>query len=257
MAKKKILSAEDEGPIRELLRITLDTVGGYELMSCASGDEALAAAAAYGPDLVILDALMPGRSGPETLRALRRYPAVAAVPVIFLTARTQAHAVEDYRALGARDVIAKPFDPMDLLARVAACLEQGTPPGTQPPPEILVVEDDPAIRYLLEAVLGQGAGRCAFAHDGAQARECLAGPVPRLVILDMNLPVADGITILCELRARAGWEHVPVLMLTARGEESVLERAFAGGATDYVVKPFDVDDLAERVRRLLKTPTSP
>jgi CheY-like chemotaxis protein len=81
---------------------------------CSSGAEAVAKAAAFAPDLVVLDVMMPGMDGPGTLAALRALPALARTPVVFMTAKVQPAEIAHFRSLGALEVIAKPFDPMRL-----------------------------------------------------------------------------------------------------------------------------------------------
>jgi len=117
-ALQRILYVEDEPDIQMVARIALETVGGFQLLVCSSGQEALAAAPAFAPDLILLDVMMPGLDGPATLSALRQLPAFEATPVVFMTAKVQAGEVARYRQLGALDVIAKPFDPMMLAAKV-------------------------------------------------------------------------------------------------------------------------------------------
>ncbi|WP_332775316.1 response regulator [Polaromonas sp.] len=114
----RILYVEDEPDIRAIAQMALEAVGGFTVLACASGREALAAAPSAAADLLLLDVMMPGMDGPSTLQALRQLPATAGTPVIFMTAKVQAAEVAQYRALGALDVIAKPFDPMALSAQI-------------------------------------------------------------------------------------------------------------------------------------------
>lgn len=111
---RRILYVEDEADIRTVARMALEAVGGFEVIECASGAEALAAAPTARADLILLDVMMPGIDGPGTLQALRAIPQTASTPVIFMTAKVQAAEIAQYRALGALDVIAKPFDPMQV-----------------------------------------------------------------------------------------------------------------------------------------------
>jgi CheY-like chemotaxis protein len=111
---KRILCVEDEPDIQTVARIALQDVGGFEVRVCSSGQEALAQAPAFHPDLILLDVMMPEMDGPTTLRALRACADTATIPVIFLTAKVQPQEVAQFKALGALDVIAKPFDPMTL-----------------------------------------------------------------------------------------------------------------------------------------------
>ena len=116
----KILYVEDEPDIRTVALMALETVGGFTVQACSSGQEAIDAAPAFAPDLVILDVMMPGMDGPATLEALRKLPDMQDVDVIFMTAKVQSHEVERYIGMGAVDVIAKPFDPLALASQVQA-----------------------------------------------------------------------------------------------------------------------------------------
>jgi len=114
----RILYVEDAPDIRIVAQMALQAVGGFTVISCASGQEALSAAPDARADLLLLDVMMPGMDGPGTLKALRELPATAHTPVIFMTAKVQAAEVALYKALGALEVIPKPFDPMELSAQI-------------------------------------------------------------------------------------------------------------------------------------------
>jgi CheY-like chemotaxis protein len=113
-----ILHVDDESDIREVVEISLGLDPMFMVRSCASGGEAIAAAAEWSPDLILLDVMMPDMDGPMTLARLRECPRTALVPVVFMTARAQAGELRRFLALGAVGVISKPFDPMMLAAHV-------------------------------------------------------------------------------------------------------------------------------------------
>jgi CheY-like chemotaxis protein len=115
---KRVLFVEDDPDIQTVARMALEAVGGFTVLGCSSGTEALERVEAFAPDLILLDVMMPGMDGLETLQSLRLLPGAAAVPVVFLTAKVQAQEIAGYREAGAADVIAKPFDPMTLPATV-------------------------------------------------------------------------------------------------------------------------------------------
>ena len=116
--KSKILYVDDENDIREIAQMSLELDPEFEVRPCSSGLQALAEAAEWQPDLILLDVMMPEMDGPETLRRLAASPATASIPVVFITARTQTHEVARFMAMGAVGVIAKPFDPMTLASEV-------------------------------------------------------------------------------------------------------------------------------------------
>ena len=116
---ERVLYVEDDPDIRAVGAFALG-LGGITVRSCASGDEAVAAAATFSPQLILLDVMMPGMDGPATLEALRALDAPAATPVVFMTAKVQPTQVAVYREMGAVEVIPKPFDPMTLAALIRA-----------------------------------------------------------------------------------------------------------------------------------------
>lgn len=114
----RILLVEDEEDIRAVAEIALESVGGFELKVCASGAEALESIAGFAPQLIVLDVMMPGMEGPETLREIRKLPEYTLTPAVFMTAKVQADEIRSYLAGGAAGVIPKPFDPMTLSDRI-------------------------------------------------------------------------------------------------------------------------------------------
>ncbi len=115
---KKILYVEDEPDIQAVAKIALEAVGGFELKVCNGGEEAIASAEEFAPDLLLLDVMMPGMDGPTTLSELRRLPGLKDKPAIFMTAKVQPQEIEQFKSYGALEVIAKPFDPMTLAQSV-------------------------------------------------------------------------------------------------------------------------------------------
>jgi len=117
---------------------------------------------------------------------------------------------------------------------------------------ILLVEDDPGIAGLVRFRLEREGYEVRHAADGNQATQEFDNPaLPDLVLLDVMLPYKNGYELLAELRARPAFSKVPVLMLTSRGREQDVVQGLAGGANDYVLKPFRPAELLARVRKLL------
>jgi len=119
-------------------------------------------------------------------------------------------------------------------------------------PRILVVEDEAALSLLLTYNLEAEGYGVARAERGDDAEVMLAESTPDLVILDWMLPGVSGFELCRRMRAREATRDLPIIMLTARGEESERVRGLSIGADDYVVKPFSVPELMARVRSLLR-----
>jgi len=118
---------------------------------------------------------------------------------------------------------------------------------------VLVVEDNDTIAFLVQFLLEREGFGVDLARDGREAEQRIAAmPPPALAILDVMLPYVDGFQLLATIRARKGWERVPIIMLTAKSQESDVVRALDSGASDYVAKPFQPNELLARVRRLTK-----
>lgn len=123
---KKVLYVEDDKSIQLVTRLALEEVGGLVVKVCSSGQEAIEAAAEFTPDLLLLDVMMPGLDGPNTLYELRKLTVTEHTPAIFMTAKVQQQEVAELKQLpGAIEVIAKPFDPMTLASQLQKAWSHG------------------------------------------------------------------------------------------------------------------------------------
>lgn len=111
---RRVLLIDDEPDIRTVGQMSLELIGRLEVLLAADGEEGLALARRERPDAILLDLLMPGLDGLETLRRLRAEPATRALPVVMMTASATGPEVDRCRDLGACGVVAKPFDPLAL-----------------------------------------------------------------------------------------------------------------------------------------------
>ncbi len=119
---KRILLVDDEDDVREVARLSLEMMGGWEVLPASSGEEAVRLAETGRPDAVLLDVTMPEMDGPATFRALQANAATRAIPVLLLTAKTRAADLEHFAGLGVTGVISKPFDPLTLARDVSDAL---------------------------------------------------------------------------------------------------------------------------------------
>lgn len=117
---KTVLLVEDEDFIREIAAAALETIGKFNVVTAATGDEAVRLAVTERPDAILLDVMMSVMDGPTTLSALRSDARTADIPVAFITAKVHAADQQALMALGVRAVLSKPFDPIVLPEQVRA-----------------------------------------------------------------------------------------------------------------------------------------
>lgn len=119
-------------------------------------------------------------------------------------------------------------------------------------PSVLVVEDEMALLTLLRYNLEKEGFTVSAAHDGEEALLQLKEAKPDAVLLDWMLPRVSGIEVCRQIRRTPAWKDLPVIMLTARGEEADRVRGLDSGADDYVVKPFSPNELIARLRAVIR-----
>lgn len=116
---------------------------------------------------------------------------------------------------------------------------------------ILVVDDEPHIRRVLEAILGKEGFEVLVAVDGPQGLDELGAEDVDLVILDLMMPGANGLEILSKIRSDPLRAKTPVIILTAKGQDTDRDAALAGGANDFLTKPFSPKKLIARIHEIL------
>jgi len=119
---RRLLVVDDDDSIREVAQMALEIVGGFDVRTASSGNQAWDMVHDDPPDALLLDVMMPGMDGPTLLTHLRTDPTTSDIPIIFLTAKIQAGDRRDWDDLDISGVIAKPFDPMKLSGDIAELL---------------------------------------------------------------------------------------------------------------------------------------
>ncbi len=117
---------------------------------------------------------------------------------------------------------------------------------------VLMVEDEEDTASLLKFLLERASYQVVHAKDGRQAQELVNTIAPpNLVLLDVMLPFLSGLQVLTVIRKREGWKKVPIVMLTADGSAHDIKRALENGANDYMIKPFNPQELTNRLKRFV------
>lgn len=204
-----ILCVDDDEEILHLLEASLERAG-LRVALATDFDAALALAVEHLPDLVCLDARMPGRDGFEVLEALRNDPLTREIPVLFVTG----HAEERARAAALEvDYMSKPFDVSHLVERVQGVLSRSLG-------EVYVVDDDPDVRAMLEQLFEDRGLRHRSFASGEVALEAMASCPPGIVVLDLVMPGLDGFQVLERMASHPTLRRVPVVVHTAQDIDS-------------------------------------
>ena len=219
-----ILVIDDDAAARDLVRRFLESEG-FSVAEADGGEVGLALAKQLKPDAITLDVLMPGMDGWAVLAALKADPELAGIPVLMLTM------LDDHGlgfALGAAEYLSKPID-RDKLRQILRRYRRDEAC------EVLIVDDDASTRELLERILSGDGWTVATAEHGRAALEKLAHATPSLILLDLMMPVMDGIEFATALRHEPRWREIPIIVLTAK-DLSVEDRRRLNGGVKGVLK---------------------
>ena len=178
------------------------------------------------------------------------------VPALFIHSRASLPSVSKLPAR-ACDFLIAPWAAEELLIRVCRLTAKAAPrhPAAASPdskrPRVLIADDDPDIVAIVAETLRQLDMHCDIARSGEQALEAVHHCLPDAIVLDVNMVDLDGFEVLKRLRGNLNTKRIPVLLLTARGQQDDIARGFECGADNYVVKPFQPLDLVKRVDKMI------
>ncbi len=270
----RVLIVDDIEANVKLLEARL-TVEYFETLTARSGPEALEICANEGPDVVLLDVMMPGMDGFEVCRRLKADPKTHYIPVIMVTALDQPSDRVQGLEAGADDFLTKPVDDIALITRVknlsrlktltdemlmrASTSEQmgvgadGLASDTRAGVggSILLVEDNERSAERIMATLSREQ-RVQLQRDPQQAILNLPDGDYDLLIVSLSLSETDGLRLCSQVRSLDRTRHLPILILAEPDEDVRLLRGLDMGVNDYLVRPIEKNELLARVRTQIK-----
>ena len=242
-----VLAIDDDPMVGDLLRRFLGKEG-FQVVTAVSGEEGLRLAAEVRPDVITLDAIMPGMDGWMVLSRLKADRDLQAIPVIMLT-------IVDNRnlgfSLGASDFLIKPIQRDVLVATVQRL-------SLKPTAYVLVVDDDKLTRDLVRRSLQSEGFQVVEANNGRVALEQMESTRPGLILLDLLMPEMDGFEFLAELRRQERWRSIPVVVVTAKDLDAT-DRTRLNGYVERILEKgaFTREELLRELRDLVKAGLRP
>ena len=267
----RVLVVDDILPNVKLLEAKLASEY-YDVITATSGKEALEKVEADSPDIVLLDVMMPEMDGFEVCKEIKSNPQHAHIPVVMVTALTDA--TDRVRGLeaGADDFLSKPLNDTALMARVRSLVrlkmtvdewrvrentasqlgvsEEGGTVMTEPyeNANILVVDDQPYDSEKFVEALQEDNDTIEIIDNGAEAMTKVMTNDYDLLAISLNLQNEDGLRLCSHLRSSEKTRSIPILMIAADEDMSRVAHGLEIGAHDYVIRPIDKNELLARVR---------
>ncbi len=224
-------------------------------------------------DLALIDHAMPGMDGLELARTIRRNPHWDNMALIAISSFWGQVGSDAFRACGFNAFLPKPINRSDLLNQILSCLSKmqnptgatdkvelsGTKPATKTDvggmqPRVLLVEDHPVNRKSVQVMLKNVTSKLSCAHDGRQAVDLFDSSSFDVILMDVQMPVMDGLAATREIRAiekQHALQATPIIALTANAMSGDREKCIAAGMTDYLSKPVKKTDLLAMIEKHL------
>ncbi|WP_241499351.1 response regulator [Chromobacterium sphagni] len=257
-----VLVVDDNPSAREILQHILSTFT-YQARAAESGAQALAMLEREAFDLILLDWKMPDMNGLEVMRQLQRR-ANPMPAVIMLSAFAREEETRLAQAVGVRHFLHKPVNASTLCdvilevfgkSRVQrTSVEKAAPSDLRrlTGRRVLLVEDNEINQEVATALLSQAGIMVEIANHGQEALQQLAsGPPVELILMDLQMPVMDGLEATRRIRAQPAFAALPIIAMTANAMSGDRERCLAAGMNDHIAKPVDVDELYRLLLRWL------
>ena len=248
----------------------------FEVVTASDGPSALAAAADKAPDLILLDVMMPGMDGFEVARRLKDDPKTRHIPIVMVTALSEAKDRVDGLDAGADDFLSKPLNDVALFARVRSLTRlklmmdelrvRHASSGRQVevsddvftheadalPGRVLLLESQDSQAEKITSQLSEAGHTVERAANKDEAWNILGDSSPDLIIVNLRLDGEDGLRLCSQFRTKEITRHTPILLVISGDDLEELAKGLDLGVTDYLIRPFDRNELLARTRTQIR-----
>ncbi len=243
----RILIVDDSAIIRKALTKQMDVYNAL-VTQAEDGEEAWEEALKTDFDLIISDVEMPKLDGFGLCKRLKSNPQTRGIPVIILSSLDTDKDIEQGFNVGAAAYVSKAEAHLQLNSTIESVLKQSRFSRSR---TILAVDDSPTIRRLVTKALEEAGFQVMTAENGKQAFARIRERRPDLIISDINMPEMDGIEFCKKIHADHKLASIPFVIMSANSDRAIMRRLLSWGASGYLVKPFNLDQIVITVERLL------
>jgi len=247
MDATKILIVDDSAVVRKSLTKLLEEVGA-NVTAAEDGEKGLEIALTQSFDLIITDVEMPKLGGYALCLKLKNNPATRSIPVIILSTQDSDEAIERGFQSGATAYISKSEAMTQLKKTIEKVLDKSSFKQER---TVLVVDDSKTIRFLVEKGLSEAGFHVLTATNGKEGLDMVKVRTPDLILSDINMPEMDGIEFCKQIKTNSEWAAVPFVIMSSHSERSLVRGMIEQGATTYIVKPFNLDQLVITIENIL------
>jgi two-component system, cell cycle response regulator len=251
MSNRTVLVIEDDPLNRKLIRALL-SLGGYLTAEAGTAEEGLSLAREKRPDCVITDIRLPGMSGLELTRVIKKDESLKAMPVIAVTAYAAEGDAREAVEAGCDAYITKPIASGSFLETISRLVE-GTPDtGSTVPARILVADDEPMVVTTLAKVLRKEGYETLEAFGGEEAIRTATEDSPDLILLDVIMPDVNGFEVARRLKSDLRTVGIPIILVTGLNDPHDKALGLEAGADEFISKPFDSAEILVRIKSILR-----
>jgi DNA-binding response OmpR family regulator len=248
----RVLIVDDSLTVRMDLAEAFESAG-FIPVPCATVGEARLAIEANTVSIIVLDVILPDGDGIDFLGELRAIPAVESVPIMMLSSAAEVeHRIRGLKK-GADEYIGKPYDRTQVIERARELLRQRHAEAEETAVKVLIIDDSPTYRNILQTALQDGGYAVFSASSGEEGLRVASGIRPNGIIVDGVLPDESGTAVIRRIRLDAALRHTPCMLLTASEGSDTELQALNAGADAFVQKQDDCSLVLARLASMLRS----